>query len=76
LVGAAKFAELVSRANKIYKIENEKITKHQDGTIEGFSKSYEDNPLGELDSEFYNLKEDLQRLQIEFILKNKKDFID
>jgi hypothetical protein len=76
LIGAIKFSELVTRANRIYRIENEKITKHQDGTIEGFSKSYEDNPLDGLDSEYYDLKEDLQGLQIEFIRKHKNDFID
>jgi hypothetical protein len=76
LVGANEFADLVMKANNIYKIENEKITKHQDGTIEGFSKSYEDNPLGELDSVYYALKEDLQQLQIEYIRKNKTQFVD
>ena len=78
LVGAVKFAELVEKANGIYKTENDKITKHQDGTIEGFSKSYEENPLNELDDEFYKLYEieNLQNLQIDYIRKNKKDFIE
>ena len=78
LVGAIKFAELANRANQIYKAENDKIAKHQDGTIEGFSKSYDENPLNELDEEFYKLykEEDLQKLQIEYIRKNKMDFVD
>jgi hypothetical protein len=37
LVGANKFADLTEKANKTFEKENEKITKHQDGTIEGFS---------------------------------------
>ena len=78
LIGATKFAELTEKANRIYETENDKITKHQDGTIEGFSKSYDENPLNELDDEFYKLydKENLQNLQIEYIRKNKNDFID
>jgi hypothetical protein len=55
LVGANGFADLTLRANNLFEKENEKITKHQDGTLEGFSKSYEDNPLNKLDSEFYEL---------------------
>ncbi len=78
LVGANKFADLVTRANKIYDTEHEKITKNLDGTIEGFSKSYEDNPLNELDTEFFALykAENLQELQVSFIRKEKSEFID
>lgn len=78
LVGATKFADLTERANKTFEKENEKITKHQDGTIEGFSKSYDDNPLNDFDTEFYDLSqtENLQQIQIDFIRKNKKEFID
>ncbi|MEP7376173.1 MAG: DUF4375 domain-containing protein [Chitinophagaceae bacterium] len=78
LVGAAKFADLAERANEVYKKENEKITKHQDGSLEGFSKSYDDNPLNKFDDEFYELyrKENLQQLQVDFTKKHKQDFID
>ncbi len=78
LVGANKFADLTERANKIYETENQEITKHQDGTIEGFSKSYEDNPLNDLDNEFYELyqTENLQQIQVDYIRQNKNDFTD
>lgn len=78
LVGATKFADLTERANKTLESENEKITKHQDGTIEGFSKSYDENPLNDFDTEFYELykTENLQQIQIDFIRKNKKEFTD
>jgi len=78
LVGAYKFADLTQRANYIFEEENELITKYQDGTIEGFSKSYENNPLNDLDTEFYELyqTENLQQIQVVYIRKNKKDFID
>jgi Domain of unknown function (DUF4375) len=78
LIGANKFADLTKRANETFEKENPKITQHQDGTIEGFSKSYDDNPLNKFDDEFYELYkiEDLQQLQIDFIRKYKSDFID
>jgi len=78
LVGAPKFADLTQRANDLFERENERITKYQDGTIEGFSKSYKNNPLNALDSGFYKLyqSENLQQIQIEYIRKNKKNFID
>ena len=72
------FAELTQRANDLFEKENEKITKHQDGTIEGFSKSYEDNPLNDLDTEFYDLyeTEKLMQIQVDYIRQNKNEFID
>ncbi|WP_228520557.1 DUF4375 domain-containing protein [Flavobacterium sp. CSZ] len=78
LVGANKYSELTKRANETFEKENPKITQHQDGTIEGFSKSYEDNPLNKFDDEFYKLyeTENLQQLQVDFIRKHKTEFID
>lgn len=75
---APKFSELTDRANKIYKSNLDKITKEQDGTLEGFSKSYENNPLNDLDGEFYKLyeEENLYQIQIEFIRRNKNDFVN
>jgi hypothetical protein len=77
LVGAHKFADLTMRANDIFEKENKKITKHQDGSLQGFSKSYEDNPLNTLDKEFYQLErtQDLQQLLVNFIRKHKADFV-
>lgn len=44
-VGANRFADLTQRANVTFEKENPKITQRQDGTIEGFRESYENNPL-------------------------------
>ncbi len=78
LVGANKFADLTKRANDTFEKENPKITQHQDGTLEGFSKSYDDNPLKKFDDEFYDLykTENLQQLQVRFIRKHIIEFID
>jgi len=78
LVGANKFADLTKRANDTFEKENPKITQYQDGTLEGFSKSYDDNPLNKFDDEFYDLykTENLQQIQVDFIRRHKTDFID
>jgi len=78
LVGATKFADLTERANNTFEKDKSKITEHQDGTIEGFSKSYENNPLHKFDDEFYKLNEtkNLQKIQVDYIRKNKKEFTD
>jgi len=78
LVGATKFADLTERANSTFVKEKSKITEDQDGTVEGFSKSYENNPLNKFDEEFYKLNdvENLQKIQVDYIRKNKKEFTD
>ncbi len=78
LVGAIRFADLTQRANGMFEIHNEKIKEHQDGSLEGFSESYEENPLNDLDTEFYGLYEleDLQQIQVGYIRANKEEFID
>lgn len=78
LVGATKFADLTERANRTFEKEKSKITEDQDGTVEGFSKSYENNPLNKFDKEFYKLNdvENLQKIQVDYIRKNKKEFTD
>lgn len=75
LIGANKFSDLITKANKIY--EDESINEHQDGTVEGFSKSYDNNPLDEFDNDFYEYykDEDLMQLQVAFIRNNKSDFV-
>jgi hypothetical protein len=78
LVGATKFADLTERANNTFEKEKSKITEDQDGTVEGFSKSYENNPLNKFDGEFYKLNdvESLQKIQVDYIRKHKKEFTD
>ncbi|WP_346067328.1 DMP19 family protein [Sphingobacterium siyangense] len=78
LVGATKFADLTERANSTFVKEKSKITEDQDGTVDGFSKSYDNNPLNKFDEEFYKLNdvENLQKIQVDYIRKNKKEFTD
>ena len=49
-----------------------------DGTIESFSKSYENNPLNELDDEFIKMyeKESLEKLCVQYIRENARYFGD
>ncbi|MGF6148477.1 Uncharacterised protein [Kingella potus] len=54
LIGAPEYADLVRRANACY--EQEKLAQRQDGTLETFCASYENNPLEAFDDEFYLLE--------------------
>jgi len=81
LVGAIKFKDLSVNANEIYDKENDKIAKYNNGTVEGYNKSFfdEENPFNELDSKFYDIyykSENLKHILSKFIRNNKKDFID
>ena len=80
MVGALAFENLTIRANKIYNMEYSKITKYQDDSGEGIgiSKSHEENPLNKFDDEFYKLEktENLEKLLVKFIRKNKIQFVD
>ena len=77
-IGAKKFADLATRANKVFREQNKKITDKQDGSMQGFSESYKDNPLNDLDKEFYNLYKDepLTKLTVDYVKKNKSKFIN
>jgi len=54
------------------------ITKYQDGSLKGFSKSYEGNPLDKVDIAFYDLEKDSNLIGImaRFIRQQKADFIN
>tara|TARA_Y100001934_G_C12255617_1_gene727369 strand:+ start:154 stop:771 length:618 start_codon:yes stop_codon:yes gene_type:complete len=75
-IGAKKFSELTKRANKIYSENKERLEEFDDGTMESFSESYRDNPLNDLDTEFYNLydSEKIEQLRIKYIRDNKNEF--
>ena len=75
-IGAKKFSDLLSDAIILYQTEMEKISEKQDGTIEGFSESYENNPLNKLDEEFYETydQENIYELQVKFIREHKDQF--
>jgi hypothetical protein len=78
LIGARKYVELTAMANRIFERQFEKISEHWDGTLEGFSKSYENNPLSPFDDAFYAFEkeENLQQLLVNYIRMHKQDFID
>lgn len=76
IIGAIKYSKIVSKANELYKNEYESISREMNGTLEGFSKSYENNPLNELDKEFsQNLtNENILELQAKYITENIEVF--
>ncbi len=77
LIGANKYADLVDNANNTYLKIKDELDSKDDGSIESFSESYEDNPLNEYDNGFYELEkvENLDTIQIKFIRENVEEFI-
>ncbi len=75
-IGAEKFSELTLRANNIFTENKERLEEFDDGTKESFSESYKDNPLNDLDTEFYKLydSENISDLRIKYIRENNKQF--
>jgi hypothetical protein len=75
-IGAEKFSELTSRANEIFQENKKRLEEFDDGTMESFSESYKDNPLNDLDTEFYNLydSENISDLRIKYIRENINEF--
>jgi hypothetical protein len=75
-IGAEKFSGLTLRANNIFTENKERLEEYDDGTMESFSESYKDNPLNDLDTEFYKLydSENISDLRIKYIRKNNKEF--
>jgi hypothetical protein len=75
-IGAEKFSDLTKRANKIYIENKQRLEEFDDGTMESFSESYKDNPLNDLDTEFYELykSENIGDLRIKYIRENISEY--
>jgi hypothetical protein len=78
LINANKHADLTQKAIDVILKNAKKLSKFKDGTLESFSKSYENNPLNPLDDEFYALGkfENLSELRIKYIRDHLSEFID
>ncbi|MFD2245355.1 DMP19 family protein [Pontibacter ruber] len=76
-VGALKFAELMKEANKIYASIKSDLEKFDDSTLESFSESYKENPLNNLDDQFYDQDkaEPLWKFRVKYIRENIDQFI-
>lgn len=76
-IGAIRFAELARMANELYESIKDDLKEYDDGTVERFSESYQDNPLNDLDGKFYELYKDepLQNMKVKYIRENLGEFI-
>ena len=74
--GANRYADLMHRANLTYDSIKADLEQYNDGTVESFSKSYENNPLNKLDDEFYKLGNDesLTHLRAKYIKSHIGEF--
>ena len=78
LIETNKYADLLEQANNKYLEIKDKLEEKDDGTIESFGESYENNPLNKMDDEFYEFDglESLDSIQIKYIRDNKSQFTD
>jgi len=75
-IGAENFSNLTKQANIIYIKNKERLEEFDDGTLESFSESYNDNPLNEMDKKFYEFykSENIGDLRIKYIRDNISEF--
>lgn len=75
-IGAIEYADIMREANLLYDSIKQDLEKKDDGTMESFSKSYENNPLNALDTKFYELETAQPLLPIiaKFIRENIDQF--
>ena len=77
LIGALKYAKLVEQSNSTFSTIKDELATNEKNSAEGFSKSYQGNPLNKLDDQFYILGkiENLDSIQIQYIRTNMGGFV-
>lgn len=75
-IGSEKLSKTMLEAIEIYKRNEKLLEKYDDGTVKGFSESYDEKLFDELDDEFYNEESTFNSLLIEYIRKNENAFGD
>lgn len=77
IYGAPKFSELIKESFKIFNSIKDDLKKYNDGTAESFSKSYDNNPLNNLDKKFQDLykEENLEKISAKFIRTHPEAFL-
>ncbi|HHU55656.1 MAG TPA: DMP19 family protein [Acholeplasmataceae bacterium] len=75
-IGLPKLSKLLNQACQVYLDNKEILEKYDDGTIESFSDSYEENLFDDLDMLFSKEEENFEKLIIEYIRKNETYFGD
>lgn len=74
--GAGEYAELTKKAVTLFLSEIEAHKEFRElGTLEAFSESYKHTELGDLDSQFWEIKQELSRLRIAYVRQNPEKFI-
>ena len=76
-IGGEKLSEIVALSNKIHFENKAKLEEFDDGTVQSFSDSYEENLLNELDTKFIQNLEltKFGDLRIKYIRENMNEFI-
>ena len=75
-LGNEKLSSVLGAAIEIYQENKELLAKYNDGTIESFSKSYNEKLFDELDEEFSQEEPEFDRLLLTYIRNNESAFGD
>lgn len=75
---APAYVELMKKANKTYLEIKPHLDSLNDGSLESFVESYNNDPFAVFDNEFYRLdsSQNLSKLRIGYIKNHKEEFID
>lgn len=75
--GADEYAEVTKKAVTLFLSEIDTHTEFRElGTLEAFSESYKHTELGDLDNEFWEIKQQLSELRIAYVRRHPEKFID
>ena len=73
--GAGEYAEVAKKAVTVFLSEIETHKEFRElGTLEAFSESYRHTELGDLDSQFWEIKQELSVLRIAYVRQNPEKF--
>ena len=74
--GADEYAEVTKKAVTLFLSEVETHREFRElGTLEAFSESYRHTALGDLDKEFWGIKQELSTLRIAYVRKYPEKFM-
>ena len=75
-IGSDKLSRIMRSAIEIHTANKEKLGEYQDGTLESFSASYDEELFNDLDDEFSEEEPKIDDLLIAYIRKNESAFGD
>jgi hypothetical protein len=76
LIGAYQYADIVKEADSVHNQIKGQLDAENNGSLESFSKSYENNPLSSLDDKWYQMSalEPFNNIMVKYIRSHTSEF--